>query len=343
MIPIWKEIEQKQFASVYLLYGKEDFLINETKQKLIANALTEEEMDFNFALYDLEETSVETALEEAETFPFMGERKVVFLNHPTFLTAERTKEKVEHNLQKFEQYIKDPAPYTILVLLAPYEKLDERKKLTKLLKKEAAVLEAKKLGEKELKGWLRDRAKSHHVEMDEEALEHLLALAGTNLMMLTSELDKLSLYAQGKKRITKEMVDKLTARSLEQDIFSLVDRIVTGKIEEAFRIYYDLLKLNEEPIKILSLIASQFRLIYQTKELSRKGYGQQQIAGFLKVHPFRVKLAAGQARNFTDEQLVYIIKKLADSDLQMKSSGMAKEMIIEMFLFQLQGIMTKCK
>nr|WP_100332074.1 DNA polymerase III subunit delta [Bacillus xiapuensis] len=340
-MPIWKKIKNKQFSPVYLLYGNEMFLINETKHQLVHHALTQEEMDFNLASFDLEETPVETALEEAETLPFMGERKLVFLHNPLFLTAERAKEKVDHNLKKLEQYLQNPAPYTLLVFIAPYEKLDERKKLTKQMKKQAEVLEAKKLGEKELKKWLKDRAASNHVQIEEEALDHLIALAGTNLMVLTSELDKLSLYALEEKCITKEMVIKLTARSLEQDIFSLVDRVVTGKVEEAFRIYYDLLKLNEEPIKILALIASQFRLIYQTKELSRKGYGQQQIAGYLKVHPFRVKLAAGQSRRFTDEQLSAIMMMLADSDLQMKSNGMAKPMIIEMFLFKLQSIIRK--
>ena len=341
MMPIWKKIQQKQFSPIYLLYGTEAFLINETTQRLIQSVLTEEEMDFNFSSYDLEEVPIEIALEEAETLPFMGEKKLVILHNPVFLTAERSKDKVEHNVKKLEEYITNPAPYTVLVFSAPYEKLDERKKITKLLKKNTEVMEANKLNEKELKTWLRTRATANQAQIEEEAIDHLLAIAGTDLMMLASELDKLSLYTSGEKPITAEVVDQLTARSLEQDIFALVDKVVTGKVEKAFRIYYDLLKLNEEPIKILAVIANQFRLIYQTKELARKGYGQQQIASFLKVHPFRVKLAAGQARSFSDEQLAAIMMILADSDLQMKTSAMAKPLIVEMFLFKLQSLMNK--
>lgn len=341
MMPIWKKIQQKQFSPIYLLYGTEAFLINETTQRLIQSVLTEEEMDFNFSSYDLEEVPIEIALEEAETLPFMGEKKLVILHNPVFLTAERSKDKVEHNVKKLEEYITNPAPYTVLVFSAPYEKLDERKKITKLLKKNTEVMEANKLNEKELKTWLRTRATANQAQIEEEAIDHLLAIAGTDLMMLASELDKLSLYTSGEQPITAEVVDQLTARSLEQDIFALVDKVVTGKVEKAFRIYYDLLKLNEEPIKILAVIANQFRLIYQTKELARKGYGQQQIASFLKVHPFRVKLAAGQARSFSDEQLAAIMMILADSDLQMKTSAMAKPLIVEMFLFKLQSLMNK--
>lgn len=341
MMPIWKKLEQKQLSALYLLYGTEAFLIHETKQRLIQSVLTEEEMDFNFSSYDLEETPVETALEEAETFPFMGEKKLVILNNPVFLTAERSKDKIEHNIKKLEEYIANPAPYTILVFSAPYEKLDERKKITKLLKKNAEVMEANKLSDKELKSWLRSRAAASGAQIDEEALDHLLAIAGTDLMMLASEMDKLALYVSDAQPITVDIVDQLTARSLEQDIFSLVDKVVTGQAEKAFRIYYDLLKLNEEPIKILAVIANQFRLIYQTKELARKGYGQQQIASFLKVHPFRVKLAAGQARSFSDEQLAAIMMLLANSDLDMKTSAMAKPLIVEMFLFKLQSLMSR--
>jgi DNA polymerase-3 subunit delta len=334
---IWKQIKAKRFAPIYLLYGTEPYLINETKQLLINHVLSPEEADFNLSSYDLEETPIDTALEDAETFPFMGERRLIFLHNPVFLTSEKSKAKIEHNLAKLEAYIKEPAPYSVVVLSASSEKLDDRKKLTKQLKKTAAVLEAKKLNEGELKTWIRERAALNGVQINEAAVELVLTLAGTNLFILTSEIDKLALYASDTKRIDEQMVEKMVSRSLEQNIFSLVDKIVHRKIEEALRIYYDLLKQNEEPIKILSVITGQFRLIYQVKELARRGYGQQQIAGYLKIHPFRVKLAAGQAQLFGDEELTVIMSLLADADYQMKTGGMNKTMLIEMFLFRLQS------
>lgn len=337
VLDIWKKISKKLVDPVYLLYGTEAFLINETKQLLVDNVLEEEEKDFNFSVYDLEETSIEEALEDAETFPFMGEKRLVILQNPLFLTSEKSKGKIDHQLSKLESYLKQPAPYSILVFSAPYEKLDERKKITKELKRNATVVEAKKLTEQETKAWVRERAVTHGSGIENDAIELLLALAGTNLFMLTSEIDKLALYAGENQLIRKEMVDHLTARSLEQTIFSLVDKVVHKNVEAALRIYYDLLKQNEEPIKILAVLTGQFRLIYQVKELARKGYGQQQIAGTLKIHPYRVKLAAGQAGAFSDEELSRIIMLLADADYQMKTGGMKKEMLIEMILFQMKG------
>ena len=336
VVEAWRKIKQKTIAPVYLIYGTEAFLINETKKLLLNEILTEEERDFNFAVYDLEETPIEAAIEDAETFPFFGERKVIFLHNPAFLTAEKSKDKVSHNLSSFEAYLQHPAPYTVMVLSAPYEKLDERKKLTKELKRKAEVIEAKKLGEHELKNWVKNQVKARGFEMDEEAIERLLTLVGTNMFMISSELEKITLYASEEKRIDVSTVEKLAAKSLEQNIFTLIEKVVQKRLDEALRIYYDLLKQNEEPIKILALLAGQFRLIYQVKELARRGYGQQQIAGLLKTHPFRVKLALGQAARFSDEELMHLVGLLADADYQMKTGGMNKSLLIEMFLFRLQ-------
>jgi DNA polymerase III subunit delta len=336
VLDIWKQIKQREIAPIYLLYGTEAYLINETKQLLLNQVLDEEDKDFNFTAYDLDETPIETALEDAETFPFLGEKKVIFLHNPKFLTAEKTKDKMEHNLARLELYLKEPAPYTVLVISAPYEKLDERKKITKELKRTAVTVEAKKLNEYELKNWVKERAKKNGIVFDPDALELLITLVGTNMFMITSEVDKLALYAADEKQIKASMVEKLVSRSLEQNIFTLIERVVQRRPEDALRIYYDLLKQNEEPIKILALLAGQFRLIYQVKELSRRGYGQQQMAGYLKAHPFRVKLAAGQANQFTDEELTNLMSMLANADLQMKTGGMNKSLLIELLLFKIK-------
>jgi DNA polymerase III subunit delta len=338
---IWKQIKKKQFAGVYLLYGTESFLIHETIQMLVSHVLNDEEKDFNLSTYDLEETPIELALEDAETFPFMGEKRLVILQNPVFLTSEKTKEKVEHNISKLEEFLNNPSPYSIVVLAAPYEKLDERKKITKELKRKAVIGEAKKLNDPELRNWIKERVLANAVQIEDKAIDKMIMIAGSNLFVLTNEIDKMSLYVGVEKRIDLKTVEMLVSKTLEQNIFELVDKVVHRKIEDALRIYYDLLKQNEEPIKILALLAGQFRLIYQVKELSRKGYGQQQIAGALKQHPYRVKLAAGQATLFSEDELKRMMLLFADADYQMKTGGLNKTMIIEMIFFQLNTLTQK--
>jgi DNA polymerase III subunit delta len=334
---VWNDMKKKQFAPIYLVYGMEMFFMNETKEHLIRNAMNDEEVEMNVSTYDCSETPVEVAMEDAETLPFFGERKVVILNDPFFLTGEKGKGKVEHQLKPFETYIQQPAPYTILFIAAPYEKLDERKKLTKILKKHAVVLEAKKLNEQELKRWIRLRAEEHECTIEPEAIEQLLIYSGTNMLLLASEIDKMCLYVKGQHPITVEVVQRLASKSLEQNVFSLIDQVIKRQVDQALAVYYDLLKQNEDPLKILAILASQFRLIYQSKELARRGYSQQQIASHLKVHPFRVKLALGQAKGFSDEELMKYMNLLAEADFRIKSGYVAKELAIELFFFQLQN------
>lgn len=336
VLDVWKSIKKGQFSQVYLLYGTEAYLINETKQLLLQYALNEDELDFNFSQIDLEETPIETALEDVETLPFMGERRLVFMQNPFFLTSEKTKSKVEHSVKRLEAYLEDPVPYSIVVFIAPYEKLDERKKITKEIKRKATVLEAKKLHEHELKIWVRDKINTAGIEMNDQAIDRLLELAGTNLMMLTNELDKMMLYVEGTNVITIDIVEKLVAKSLEQNIFSLVDSVLQRNLNNTMMIYHDLMRQNEEPIKILSVMAGQVRLMYQVKELSRQGYSQQKIASVLKVHPFRVKLAQEKTNQFQEQELLALINELADVDYKMKTGQGDKAITLELLLLKMK-------
>ncbi|MBB5324774.1 DNA polymerase-3 subunit delta [Anoxybacillus tepidamans] len=330
VIDFWGKIKQQTLASLYLLYGTETFLLNETLERIVGTALKDGERDFHLSVYDCEETPIEAAIEEAETLPFFGEKKVVVVKNPYFLTAEKGKDKVEHDLKKLEEYIASPSPFAVVIFVGLYEKLDERKKITKRLMNEAEVFVASPLHEKELHRWIGERVKENGVTITEEAKDALLKLAGTNLMILANELDKLALFVGQAGTIAKETVEMLVSRTLEQNVFVLVEKVVQRNISEALQIFYDLLESNEEPIKILSLLASQFRLLYQVKWLAAKGYGQQQIASLLKVHPFRVKLALGQSVLFSEQELLKMMHDLAEADYQMKSSAMDKRLLIEL-------------
>ncbi|MRX71329.1 DNA polymerase III subunit delta [Bacillus lacus] len=330
----WKHIKKNKPQHVYLLFGKERFLLQETVQKLTEVVLSPEDRDFNLSVYDMEESPVDAALEDAETIPFMGDKKIVLVKNPYFLTAEKGKEKVNHNIEKLEAYIKEPPPYTVLVFFAPYEKLDERRKITKLIKKESAVIEANSLSDRELFSWARELLESTGKTASGQAVEKLLQLTQGNLMILHQEILKLTTFAAQEEEITENMVNLLVARSLEQNIFDLIDHTVHKRTEKALQIFYDLLKNNEEPLKILHLLTSQFRLVFQVKQLGQSGYGQNQIAGALKVHPFRVKLASEQTKHFTAEQLNAILHDLAEADYEIKTGKKEKRLALELFLLK---------
>lgn len=335
IVDIWRDFKQKKFQEIYLFFGKELFLHTETMRLLEEHSISESERDFNFSIYDMEETEIDNAIEDAETLPFLGDRRVVVVKNPYFLTAEKKKEKIEHNVKRLEAYLEEPAPFTILAFFAPYEKLDERKKVTKLLKKRATAVEMNPFTEKETVLWINELAKQEGVQIEQAATEKLMDLTVGNLMIISSEMQKLCTYVEKGNTITEQDVKQLVARTLEQNVFELLDYVVQRKKEDALQLFYDLLKTNEEPIKILSLLASQFRLIYQVKQLVNAGYSQPQIASTLKVHPYRVKLANIKAKLFHEEELAFIMKYLAEADYEMKSGKMDKQLILELFLIKL--------
>ena len=332
VLDVWKQIKKKQFAPMYLVYGSEPYLIQETIQKIKENALTDDEVEFNITTFDMEETPVQFAIEEAETFPFMGERKLIIIHNPVFLTAEKAK--VEHNIALLLEYIDNPSPFSIVVFAGNYEKLDERKKITKQLKRKASVVEVKKLKDQELSNWISSQAKSFGVSIEQAAVQELITTAGQNLMLLTNELEKMALYVGNEGVITFQVVSNLASKSLEQTIFTLIDFIMNRRTTQAIQLLQQLLKQKEEPIKILALMASQIRTMYTAKSLAQEGYGQQQIATLLKIHPFRVKLALEKARSFQEKELMIILNNMADADYKMKTGQMDKTLLLEMIILQ---------
>lgn len=336
MISEWKKIEKKQFAPIYLIIGTEDYIINETKKRLVAGILDTEDTDFNYANFDLDETAIEQVVEEAETIPFFGDRRLIIASNPTFLTTEKTKSKIEHRTARLEDYLNEPVDYSILVFIARVEKLDERKKLTKLIKKQATIIDAKRPNEAELRKWLQGVSGANEFQMDNTATDRLIELTGGQLTTAMNELDKLMLYKLEERAIDTSDVESLVVRSLEQNIFLLLDKMIALDISGALSIYYDLLKQKEEPIKILALIASQFRLLTQIKLLEKRGFSQQQVAQKLKVHPFRVKVGARQAKSFSYQELTMTLEKLAQMDFEMKTGYGDKAQKLEWFLFSLQ-------
>ncbi|UCZ54477.1 DNA polymerase III subunit delta [Bacillus shivajii] len=331
-IDVISKIKKGNLSPVYLLFGTESFLIEDTIHRLVEVGLSEHEREFNLSKYEMTEYPVEVAVEEAYTFPFMGGRRVVILKEAYFLSNAKVQSKVEHNLKKLEEYIENPAPETIFIIHAPYEKLDERKKLSKLLKKKAEVLDGSPLDDKLLYQWVNERAKEQGVAIESAAVDQLIALTSAELMLMATELKKLAIHVGEEGAITKEVVDELVARSLEQNIFALVDGVVKRKVDVSWKIYQDLLKQKEDPIKIVSLMVRQFRILYQVKQMSQQGYSQKQIASQLKLHPYVVKLAAQQTNHFKDEELLSLLDQLANIDYEIKTGKIDKTLAVELFI-----------
>lgn len=332
-----KQVRQQQFASVYLIQGTEGYLSELFKSELMSQLIKTEDDQFNYSSFDMEEVLLSVAMEEAETIPFFGDYRLVFIENPYFLTAERKTNGLDHDIDSLLKYLEQPSPTTIVVFIANVEKLDERKKVTKVIKKQAEIIDVNPMGEREVRQYVEQTIQSEGYEIRPEAFDLLLQLTDLNLSKVMGELQKLFLYASDSKIISLTAVKELVPKSLEHNVFDLTNDVLSGNGEKAIQLYEDLLLQGEETIKLNAILLNQIRLFLQTKILAKLGYQQANIAETLKIHPYRVKLALQQVRRFELDRLESIYDELVENDFRMKTGKMEKELLFELFILKLSG------
>lgn len=325
-----KSLKLSTLAPVYLLLGPETYFKQEVKQAF-KNLIPPEEQEFNISQYDLNVTPIQEVLAEAAAMPFFGERRVILLENPSFLTGKGTS-KVEHDVKALMAYLNNPQPTTTLVFLAEYEKLDERKKLTKMLKQGSVVINNQKINEAQLRSLIKQKIRQAGYQIDAQALDHFIARTNADLQLAMSELPKLELVALTDKIITTQLVDKLVAKSLEHDVFLLVDYVLQHQVGKSLMLYHELLQQKEPPLRINALLISQFRLLLQTKILLAAGYNQKTMPSLLKVHPFRVKLALQKVRQLSLPKLEAAFKQLVKIEQQLKTTQQKPETLFQLFV-----------
>ncbi|KRK89039.1 DNA polymerase III subunit delta [Lentilactobacillus sunkii] len=328
-----KELNDGAPDSVYLILGDQSYLSQQIKDAF-TKIIPESERSMNIGSYDMEDTSISAAVEDAISVPFFGERRLVMINRPYFLTGMRTKSKVEQNVDDFLEYLKHPEESTVMVIFAPYEKLDSRKKVTKALKKVAVTVEIGKLRENEIKKLVTEKITAAGFNIDHDALDRMVELTGGKLTAMMSDLPKLLLYNNESKEIGIDSVNGLVSRSMEQNVFDLVNSVLQKNPKQSMDIYHQLILENDEPIRINAVLIQQFRLLLQVMILQKHGYSQGNLAATLKVHPYRVKLAMQTVRKFNYDQLRDAYIGLVDTERQMKSTNRPPELLFELFVLK---------
>ena len=143
----------------------------------------------------------------------------------------------------------------------------------------------------------------------------------------------MAIYKDKSDIVTIDDINDISARAFKDNIFDFTDSIMNKDYKKMFECYDDLRRLNEEPIKIIALLGSQFTLIYQTKLLSKRGMMQKDISSMLKVHPYRVRLAL--ENNYKMSDLESILKKLHNLDYDIKSGKTDKNSGLDYFLLHI--------
>ncbi|HLR80607.1 MAG TPA: DNA polymerase III subunit delta [Bacillota bacterium] len=329
---LMQQLKRNQIPPVSLLYGTESYFIQNLKNAFKKTVLTAEE---NLSTYDLEEIPIQEVVADAETYPFFGGEKLIIATNPSFLKAKPDKLPFEHDVETLQHYISRPSDYTVLVFVAPYEKIDARKKITKALKKQAVVAECNPVKPYEIDKWIKNMADELQITITEDAFEIIEFELATNLQLLESELEKLALYVGEGGTVTTDVAEKLISHTTDHSALQLVDAVISRNLSQAISIYKDLEKMNEEPIALIGLLAFQFRTILQVKLLKKKGYNSFQMQKKLGVHPYVIKIASKREKQFSTQQLKAIMNRLASTDAMMKTGHMEKDIAFELLLHDL--------
>lgn len=328
-----QNIENKKLSNIYLVLGTEVFLQEQVREALIKR-LAIEENDLNFAQFDLSEVSVSELLGEVESSPFFGDYRLVFAENPFFLTGEKPKNAPENDLDSLIRYLENPLETTILIFWLNHEKMDERKKIAKRLKKSANLIDVQPMKEADVRRYLQQTITNDGLTFSRDAFDLFFFLTDASLSKAMKELEKIRLFANQGETISRDIIESLVPRSLEQNVFDLTGRVLEGKTQEALQLYEELQVQGEETIKINAILISQIRLLLQVRLLQNIGYQQGAIGETIKIHPYRIKLAMQQAKKFEVKQLAMLYDELIENDYQIKTGKMDKELIFQLFVLK---------
>ena len=310
---------------IYLFYGLETFLI----KKEIASILQKENMDtINQNTYDLEDSSLKDIIEDASTISLFGDKKAIIVENSYIFTGTTNKKLPEQNIEILNQYLQNPNTNTILMFIVNKDSIDKRKKIVSEVKKIGVVKEFTSLTDQT--SYLKTMLDPYQIKASD--FSFLIERVGNNLSILEQEIIKLKTYKQDDLNITKQDIIDVTCKNVDIDIFSLIDNIVIKNKEKALESYTEMIKLGEEPIKIIIMLANQFRMMYQAKQLLKKGYSEKDIASTLDIHPYRIKLALQKSHGFTEDILLDYIEQLATLDYEIKSGKIDKNIGLELFI-----------
>ena len=327
-------IKNGQVNLVYLVQGKEPYLQELARKVFLETIVAPEDQDLNVGRFNMEEVSIQTAIQDAESVAFFGVRRLVLVDNTSFFTGEKEKKSMVHKFERLQANLENPMDSSVMVFFAPYDKLDQRKKIVKQLKKVAVLLDASELTERDVKQYIQDSLRNHQYTIQEEALETLLVKTQYSLTNSMKELDKLMIASIDTKMIPLELVESLVAKTLEQNIFELGESILKKEGVKALQIYHDMLLQKEDPLKMNAILLGQFRLLLQVSYLKREGYQEPEIQKTLGVHPYRVKIALQQSRRFGLSLLEKAFMQLVDTEYALKTSVGIKEMQLEWFILQ---------
>jgi DNA polymerase III delta subunit len=326
-----KQIHNRKLAGVYVLYGPDTRLIEQIVDAIEALV---DPADQPFAverIYAGEAgTSPVDIVAAANVFPMLGDRRIVFV-----LRAERYLKPVRaakagdapiaedsepDEIQEggaldttpIEAYLDSPSPFTALVFVA--SGIDRSRRLTKRLVEKASCVEFGGLtagnprDRRDLKqeaiAQVRRQLEAVGRTIDPAAAQMLVDRAGGEISKLRGDVERLLLYTEGQKKITRVDVEEVVTVESEVDDWAVVNAIGDGDAARALRETALRFDRGDSPHQLIGQL---------------RWWVSQRLSA---ASPDRVKTA---------------LDALLRTDLALKSSGGEDRVLVERLVVELTG------
>jgi DNA polymerase-3 subunit delta len=321
-----------------LLYGDEVYLRDECRKQLIEKYVPEAARPWAVSRFSADDGETQAAADQAQTLPMLSPQQVVFLEEAEAI--EKLGEKArEEAVKTLEAYLKNPAPFTVLVIEA--SALDQRMRLAKLLMEKTLMVEvglgddvdqriaaaavlAKSLG------------KEQGIEFAKGAAEDLAEFVSGDLMRLKTEVYKLATYAAERKVVSRADVAALVISEKSATIWEVADFLAVRQPKKALEFFDRLLREGEEPVAMLGAMAWMYRKLMEASELRGVTHGWQ-AARALRMNPQQAELAIQSARKISKERLLEGLQALREADNRLKGGAKDPHSVMEFLVWELSG------
>lgn len=320
MKTIDNDIKMGQLKNVYLLYGTEDYLKRQYRDKL-KHALVEPDDTMNFSAYEGKDINPKELIDLSETLPFFKEKRMILVENSGFF---------KNSCDDLAEYMSQVPESTCFVFVE--EEVDKRSKLFKAASRAGSAVEFETPKEDMLVRWILGRIQREGKKITQSVMRLFLSKTGSDMENIDKELEKLICYTLDKTEISAADVEAICTGQTENKIFEMIDAISARNQKKALDLYYDLLALKEAPMRILFLIARQFQNLLLIKSMSAKGYPAVSIAKTAGMPSFAVQKNLRQAGAFKINQLKEAIEDCGQAEEDVKTGRMADQLAVELLI-----------
>ena len=345
MKSILEDIKTQNFKQAYLLYGEEAYLKHQYKNKL-KNALLPEDDTMNFSRFEGKGTEIPKVIDLAETMPFFADRRVILLENTGFF---------KNKADALADYMGSLPDYLVLIFVE--EEVDKRNRMYKAVQKQGRAVEFARQDEKTLMTWVLGMMKKEGKKITRQDMEdffeninfqmvytglarwalvalavYILTKTGTDMGNISQELEKLLSYTMGRDVITRADIEAVCTTQITNRIFEMIRAVTEKKQRKALDLYQDLLALKEPPMRILFLLARQFNLLLQVKELLAEHCDQATIAKRTGLQSFVVRNYIPMSRQYAAEELKAAVNDCVQMEEDVKTGKISDLLSVELLI-----------